>query len=82
MASQPITCRAIAYFNSIKVQLKLLQEICNSKYGHLFQFHKGTIKTEQANTYNVDYMSFQFHKGTIKTRDKPQRLTAQIISIP
>ena len=82
MASQPITCRAIAYFNSIKVQLKLLQEICNSKYGHLFQFHKGTIKTEQANTYNVDYMSFQFHKGTIKTRYKPQRLTAQIISIP
>ena len=82
MASQPITCRAIAYFNSIKVQLKLLQEICNSKYGHLFQFHKGTIKTEQANTYNVDYMSFQFHKGTIKTKVYNDFYRFSQISIP
>ena len=31
-------------FNSIKVRLKLSQNI-NQKNGHTFQFHKGTIKT-------------------------------------
>ena len=33
-----------------------------------FQFHKGTIKTNQG-TFSFDTREqFQFHKGTIKTR--------------
>ena len=32
-----------------------------------FQFHKGTIKTEQVVNNMTEGQSFQFHKGTIKT---------------
>ena len=35
--------------------------------GQSFQFHKGTIKTEQTINNMVSGQSFQFHKGTIKT---------------
>ena len=34
----------ILYFNSIKVQLRL-DRLKDKVYHHLFQFHKGTIKT-------------------------------------
>ena len=34
---------------------------------HLFQFHKGTIKTKKSNSLKGIGSSFQFHKGTIKT---------------
>ena len=37
-------------FNSIKVRLKLRSLAVIQKYVNLFQFHKGTIKT---NTYNI-----------------------------
>ena len=33
----------------------------------LFQFHKGTIKTNNFERPAVDVKTFQFHKGTIKT---------------
>ena len=55
------------YFNSIKVRLKqnILKE---GQIVHLFQFHKGTIKTfEQVVNNMTEGQSFQFHKGTIKT---------------
>ena len=53
-------------FNSIKVRLK--RYVATAKLlNSLFQFHKGTIKTEQvANNMKVG-QAFQFHKGTIKT---------------
>ena len=53
-------------FKSIKVRLKLTPSI-HCQMCPKFQFHKGPIKAEQANTYNVDYMAFQFHEGPIKT---------------
>ena len=58
----------ILHFNSIKVRLKLvsilLMLIC-----HLFQFHKGTIKTFNDQPLKFyDTVLFQFHKGTIKTK--------------
>ena len=34
--------------------------------GHLFQFHKGTIKTG-VTKHGGETEAFQFHKGTIKT---------------
>ena len=33
----------------------------------LFQFHKGTIKTQVVIIRRVFLLKFQFHKGTIKT---------------
>ena len=36
-------------------------------YPALFQFHKGTIKTEVASGIKTQGRTFQFHKGTIKT---------------
>ena len=56
----------VLHFNSIKVRLELrLQDTwkrCSS-----FQFHKGTIRTDDTwNERNGD-LPFQFHKGTIRT---------------
>ena len=53
-------------FNSIKVRLK---QLVNSYILILltFQFHKGTIKTQDRWGDNYAYDLFQFHKGTIKT---------------
>ena len=42
----------------------------SSHTGHEFQFHKGTIKTNQIGEMYADKLKFQFHKGTIKTQDK------------
>ena len=36
----------LQYFNSIKVQLRLLSQRLTQKKILLFQFHKGTIKTK------------------------------------
>ena len=33
----------------------------------IFQFHKGTIRTNYASAKNMIAMAFQFHKGTIRT---------------
>ena len=53
-------------FNSIKVRLKL-QLIKSERRTQIFQFHKGTIKTNNDKTWCKDAHPFQFHKGTIKT---------------
>ena len=34
-----------------------------------FQFHKGTIKTNDLRSAGLNAKLFQFHKGTIKTDD-------------
>ena len=56
----------MAYFNSIKVRLKPSSGI-KRLLDLLFQFHKGTIKTQQPVTSSLQGQRFQFHKGTIKT---------------
>ena len=53
-------------FNSIKVRLK--HEL--NPHGNLlivFQFHKGTIETNQCDFPSMCRRLFQFHKGTIET---------------
>ena len=48
----------------------------------IFQFHKGTIKTENfISSLNVQ-LEFQFHKGTIKTSHKSFLFQISSISIP
>ena len=54
------------YFNSIKVRLKLNRVLAHN-YLTLFQFHKGTIKTQGGRGSGRSLRRFQFHKGTIKT---------------
>ena len=39
----------------------------NSSSTYLFQFHKGTIETEQISESIEAIRQFQFHKGTIET---------------
>ena len=53
-------------FNSIKVQLELVGELCMPSY-HEFQFHKGTIRTLHSVGSADGFLLFQFHKGTIRT---------------
>ena len=70
------------YFNSIKVRLKpcRVKKRCSVL---LFQFHKGTIKTNRLVETSKRMRVFQFHKGTIKTW--PYRHAARCrpsISIP
>ena len=53
-------------FNSIKVRLKPeIKEKATT--ASTFQFHKGTIKTNNSHIYWRFFSEFQFHKGTIKT---------------
>ena len=42
------------YFNSIKVQLKLILTLRLTKILLIFQFHKGTIKTVNPDSYSTD----------------------------
>ena len=46
----PDFIRYAAYinFNSIKVRLELIKLNCNDTFNNIFQFHKGTIRTEFA----------------------------------
>ena len=53
-------------FNSIKVRLKPAQNFALF-FCKLFQFHKGTIKTQFTYQMMLLLIKFQFHKGTIKT---------------
>ena len=39
------------------------------KQGQAFQFHKGTIKTDESAVPLTGSFVFQFHKGTIKTKN-------------
>ena len=54
-------------FNSIKVRLKLSVLCPITEHGLVFQFHKGTIKTNRTRRPSARPALFQFHKGTIKT---------------
>ena len=47
-----------------------------------FQFHKGTIRTEQSSIKDVGGFVFQFHKGTIRTESKAKLYDEDGISIP
>ena len=50
---------------------------------HVFQFHKGTIRTGNRPTKGGELRKFQFHKGTIRTaclRDR-ERLDGHFNSI-
>ena len=38
------------------------------KFVHVFQFHKGTIRTYAELKTSFDRYKFQFHKGTIRTQ--------------
>ena len=40
---------------------------------NLFQFHKGTIRTDSVHAEYRQIKSFQFHKGTIRTRENSKR---------
>ena len=57
-----------AHFNSIKVRLKQWQLDSFTTDYLLFQFHKGTIKTNAQVMRLNALLWFQFHKGTIKTQ--------------
>ena len=48
----------------------------------LFQFHKGTIKTNAGAIVDVNSKLFQFHKGTIKTADDVVASVVSEVSIP
>ena len=60
-------------FNSIKVRLKLyvMSAVLATM---IFQFHKGTIKTDYLSVNTSLNNAFQFHKGTIKTEYGPTTL--------
>ena len=56
-----------ANFNSIKVRLERKQDYKDQIEKHLFQFHKGTIRTGNLDGLHLRPQRFQFHKGTIRT---------------
>ena len=53
-------------FNSIKVQLEH-DSVFRQVFQPLFQFHKGTIRTNLLCSSATTVEKFQFHKGTIRT---------------
>ena len=55
-------------FNSIKVRLEPKYGADEEGWRMLFQFHKGTIRTDNSPHTKTLYREFQFHKGTIRTR--------------
>ena len=70
------------YFNSIKVRLKLNNPAAYNIDQYLFQFHKGTIKTQSSCFHSFKGLLFQFHKGTIKTEKIIESKNNWFISIP
>ena len=68
-------------FNSIKVRLKQEYEK-RKRENRIFQFHKGTIKTDLSQTIDDCRPLFQFHKGTIKTFIFNSNYYGIFISIP
>ena len=69
------------YFNSIKVRLELSVSP-EADYNSLFQFHKGTIRTQRCIAEEPFTNEFQFHKGTIRTTTHRPRRIYKPISIP
>ena len=57
------------YFNSIKVQLRLANSVFMNSY-HIFQFHKGTIKTSAIESHNDIVTNF----NSIKVQLRPPLL--------
>ena len=49
---------------------------------NLFQFHKGTIRTQFGSESVVNLNLFQFHKGTIRTINPQVNQNLSDISIP
>ena len=81
-SSEAIIPDSEPYFNSTKVQLKVLSKLNNFRMSK-FQFHKGSIKSfRNANTKYFASL-FQFHKGSIKrVYFKAFIFFISIISIP
>ena len=73
--------RLIFYFNSIKVRFELMV-ILLSFLSLIFQFHKGTIRTQGRKSDVYYKKEFQFHKGTIRTSFITHSCYTIIISIP
>ena len=48
---------SVKYFNSIKVQLEH-SDFVSQIEAHLFQFHKGTIRTAKQGTKTYEYINF------------------------
>ena len=57
----------VTNFNSIKVRLEHHLGGRVSAESDLFQFHKGTIRTNTMANFPDTVQLFQFHKGTIRT---------------
>ena len=55
---------------------------CNPKQLMVFQFHKGTIRTDTYYESPEGFAGFQFHKGTIRTEFKAENIREGYISIP
>ena len=69
-------------FNSIKVRLKLSRSVVAYE-NKIFQFHKGTIETDDMEIKVKRRFLFQFHKGTIETaRSQTRAAMVARISIP
>ena len=68
-------------FNSIKVRLEPTGPFANEKVT-TFQFHKGTIRTNNYLVSDDKLYIFQFHKGTIRTRFNQVAAKHKGISIP
>ena len=59
----------VFYFNSIKVRLRHRSSLFATANPPSFQFHKGSIKTNEQIKGLPPPPIFQFHKGSIKTSD-------------
>ena len=57
----------LACFNSIKVQLERSDSDIDGATSILFQFHKGSIRTDTFKRGSLADYLFQFHKGSIRT---------------
>ena len=53
-------------FNSIKVRFERVTTLFD-RVPFQFQFHKGTIRTQNSKLMGDFRFKFQFHKGTIRT---------------
>ena len=53
-------------FNSTLVRLKVIAEVATQLLTHGFQFHTGSIKSQDLNIGGLTHIEFQFHTGSIK----------------
>ena len=76
-----MTAKGVFNFNSIKVRLEHY-DAGGDKKAPSFQFHKGTIRTEELSPLLAEFVKFQFHKGTIRTSQGRCHRASLHISIP